>query len=205
MKQILCGLRRWQQFCSRVAFSKILFVIASFSMAASAQGFNIVAEVEGVTNALVAPSPGAVTNALAQVATLPAETPALSPTRKIHPALLEALREDQRQPPQTDALRARSHLIPRRGGRLLVNIKAIVTDSVTTNIQQSGGLIVNTFPQSQTIYAEIPIASLQTIANLTGVTDIQPAFFADSADHSTNAVDSAFGPIVHGVKPRSAE
>src|ERR1039458_1335263 len=83
------------------------------------------------------PSPGALNNAPAQ--------------KKIHPALLEALRENRGLPPQSDALQARSHLIPKPGGRLLVNIKAAVTSEVLTNIQQSGGVIVNAFPQAQTI------------------------------------------------------
>lgn len=136
------------------------------------------------------PSPGALNNAPAQ--------------KKIHPALLEALRENRGLPPQSDALRVRSHLIPKPGGRLLVNIKAAVTSEVLTNIQQSGGVIVNAFPQAQTIRAEIPVASLETIANLTGVTDIQPAYFCDNAKSATN-VPTAFGPTVTGVKPRSAQ
>jgi prophage antirepressor-like protein len=85
-----------------------------------------------------------------------------------------------------------------------VNIKAAVTSEVLTNIQQSGGVIVNAFPQAQTIRAEIPVASLETIANLTGVTDIQPAYFCDNASSATN-VPTAFGPIATGVKPRSAQ
>ncbi|HZL78640.1 MAG TPA: hypothetical protein VFC17_07280 [Candidatus Limnocylindrales bacterium] len=133
------------------------------------------------------PSPGALNNAPAQ--------------KKIHPALWEALREDRGLPPQSDALRARSHLIPKPDGRLLVTIKAAVTSEVLTNIQQSGGVLLSAFPQGQTIRAEIPVASLDTIANLTDVTDIQPAYFCDNARSATNVL-SAFVPTVSGVKTR---
>ena len=150
---------------------------------------------------LVQPGPGALTNTASQnTASAGSQT-----QKQIHPALLEALREHRHQLPQSEAMRVRSHLIPRASGRVLVNINASVTDSVLTNIQQSGGLIVNTFPQSQTIFAEIPIASLETIANLTGVTNIQPTFFADSEESATNALHSISGPAVNGVQPRHAE
>lgn len=196
-KQKLSGSRKIGVGCFRTVRAGILISLLAGMVSATAQ--------VGGQTAIAAhePSRGALTNTLVQIAALQAEAAAHTPAqKKIHPALWEALREDRGLPPQSDALRARSHLIPRPGGRLLVNIKAAVTDSVLTNIQQSGGLIVNAFPQSQTIRAEVPVAALETIANLSGVVGIEPAFFADSAESATNAVRSAFGPVFNGIKPR---
>jgi hypothetical protein len=128
----------------------------------------------------------------------PTNTPA---QKKIHPALWEAVREHRGLPPQSDALRTSSHLIPRPDGRLLVTIKAAVTPGLLTSIQQSGGVLLSASPKNQTTLAEIPVASLDVIANLADVTDIQPAYFCDNASSATN-VPSAFVPTVSGMKPR---
>src|ERR1039458_2135408 len=83
------------------------------------------------------PSPGALTNVMAQIAALKAEAGALSPAqKKIHRSLREASREHRGLAPRTYAPLLRSGLSPLPGGRLLVDITATVSDALLAAIRQ---------------------------------------------------------------------
>jgi hypothetical protein len=157
------------------------------------------------------PSPGALTNVLAQIEGLQLETAALSPAqKKIYPSLLNALREHRGTAPRPYAplLRSGVSLLP--GGRILVDINATVTATVLANIQKLGGTIVNSFAQYQAIRAEIPIESLEGIAGLTEVNAIRPGAVAVSnigsatsegdVGHQANFVRSTYNASGAGVK-----
>ena len=60
-------------------------------------------------------------------------------------------------------------------GRVLVDIKANVTDPLLQALRDAGGEVVNSHPQFQAVRALIPIAKMETLAALTDVSFIRPA------------------------------
>jgi hypothetical protein len=180
--------------------------LVSLGVAATAQ-----VAAPAIVPSLPEPTPGALTNLLAQIAGLQKEAAARTPVqRKIYPSLLDALREHRGTAPRPYAPRVLSGLNLLPGGRILVDINATVTASVLTNIQQSGGIIVSSFPQYQAIRAEVPVESLEAIAGLNEVKTVRPADLPihnvgsatseGDVGHQANYVRSTYGATGSGVK-----
>jgi hypothetical protein len=157
------------------------------------------------------PTPGALTNALAQIAALQAEARALSPAqKKIASPLLDAHREFLGAAPRPYAPRIKSNLKLRDGGKILVDIRARVSDALLRYLKSQGASIQNYFPQYESIRAEIPIAALETIAGHADVKFIRAAEIpitnigtATSEGFYAEDVDTAqtnFGVTGAGVK-----
>lgn len=60
-------------------------------------------------------------------------------------------------------------------GRILVDIKAQVTDSLLQYIRDLGGNIVNSFAQYNAIRANVPLSSIESVASRPDVKFVQPA------------------------------
>jgi len=86
-------------------------------------------------------------------------------------------------------------------GRVLVDIKADVTDALLQYIRTLGGNVVNDFPQYHAIRAGIPLASVENVASRSDVRFVGPAVRAvnNSVDsqgdytHQANTARSTFG------------
>jgi hypothetical protein len=125
---------------------------------------------------LVDPGPEALTNTLAQIAALQAEARALSPTqKKIATSLRDALREFRGDAPRPYAPKVRSNHRLRPGGKILVDIRGNVSASLLASLRAQGATILNSFPQYESIRADIPIAIVETIAANADVKFIRPA------------------------------
>ena len=70
-------------------------------------------------------------------------------------------------------------------GRVLVDIKADVTDALLRYIETLGGKVINDFPQYQAIRASIPLTNIELLAGRTEITFLGPAVRAIN-----NTVDS---------------
>src|SRR6185503_6038750 len=72
----------------------------------------------------------------------------------------------------------RTNVRPENDGRVLVDIKATVTNDLLNFIVQSGGVVVNQFAVFNAIRARLPVATLETIAAHPDVRFIGPAAMA---------------------------
>ena len=92
---------------------------------------------------------------------------------KIDSQLLQALRTPAGESsPSRDVV---SGVRADANGRILVDIKATVTDSVLEQIRALGGSIVSTFPQYQSIRASVPLGHLTEVAAIPQVSFIRAA------------------------------
>jgi PKD repeat protein/subtilisin-like proprotein convertase family protein len=80
-------------------------------------------------------------------------------------------------------------------GRVLVDIKANVTDPLLQALRDAGGEVVNSHPQFQAVRALIPIAKMETLAALTDVNFIRPA---DEFEVSTGSLNTE-GDTTHAA------
>lgn len=76
-------------------------------------------------------------------------------------------------------------------GRVLVDIKAGVTDDLLESIRARGGLMVNSFPQYHSIRASLPLSAVEAIA-----AHAEVGFIAPAARAILNRVDSE-GDFAH--------
>jgi hypothetical protein len=93
-------------------------------------------------------------------------------------------------------------------GRILVDIKANVTDELLQFIETGGGKIINSFPKYKAIRAGVPLASIENVAARTEVAFVRPAVRAmnnnvDSEGdytHQANTARTSYGVNGSGVK-----
>jgi uncharacterized repeat protein (TIGR01451 family) len=78
-------------------------------------------------------------------------------------------------------------------GRILVDIEANVTQGLLAQIKQSGGTVVNSFPQYHAIRALLPLNQLE---NLAGLAEVKFIGRARRAQTNTGSVDSE-GDVTH--------
>ena len=78
-------------------------------------------------------------------------------------------------------------------GRILVDIDANVTEALLGQIKQSGGTVINSFPQFHAIRALVTLDQLETLA---GLADVKFIGRARRAQTNTGSVDSA-GDVTH--------
>jgi uncharacterized repeat protein (TIGR01451 family) len=90
-----------------------------------------------------------------------------------------------------------THLKPKvkfeADGRVLVDIDAAVTPKLLTEIQQAGGMVINSFPQFRAVRAQVPLEQLERLAGSSDVKFIKPAAKAIT---NTGSVDSE-GDVTH--------
>ena len=93
-------------------------------------------------------------------------------------------------------------------GRVLVDLKAEVTETLLREIRSLGGAVINSFPQFQSIRAAVPLAGIETVAARTDVRFVKPAVRAvrnavtSEGDHAhqASAARAIFGATGSGVR-----
>ena len=148
-------------------------------------------------------------SALKQIAALEKEKEGRTPTQqKIDTQLLYADKMRRGVPIADGVPVQRVDLDKDDQGRILVDIKADVTDSLLQYIKTLGGNVVNDFPQYQAIRAGIPLANIEQLAGRGEVKFVEPAVRAmnntvDSQGdytHQANTARTTFGVNGTGVK-----
>ena len=148
-------------------------------------------------------------SALKQIAALEKEKESRTPTQqKIDTQLLYADKMRRGVPIADGVPVQRVDLDKDDQGRILVDIKADVTDALLQYIKTLGGNVVNDFPQYQAIRAGVPLASIEDLATRSEVKFVEPAVRAmnntvDSEGdytHQTHGARTTFGVNGTGVK-----
>src|SRR5665213_799729 len=148
-------------------------------------------------------------SALKQIAALEKEKESRTPTeQKIDSQLLYADKMRRGEPIAKGVPVQRVDLDKDDQGRILVDIKADVTDALLQYIKTLGGNVVNDFPQYQAIRAGVPLANIEDLAARSEVKFVEPAVRAmnntvDSEGDYTHQADTArttFGVNGTGVK-----
>lgn len=125
-------------------------------------------------------------SALEQINALEAEKSQRTPIQqKIDSQLLYADKMRRGVPIAKGVATQRVDLDKDAQGRILVDIKAEVTDALLQFIESGGGKIINSFPQYNAIRAGVPLANVEDLARRTEVGFVKPAVRA-----MNNAVDS---------------
>jgi hypothetical protein len=146
---------------------------------------------------------------LKQIAALEKEKESRTPTQqKIDTQLLYADKMRRGVPIADGVPVQRVDLDKDDQGRILVDIKADVTDALLQYIGTLGGNVVNDFPQYQAIRAGIPLANIEQLAGRGEVKFVEPAVRAmnntvDSQGdytHQANTARTTFGVNGTGVK-----
>lgn len=112
------------------------------------------------------PQPGAQTALERKRERTPAE-------QKIDSRLLDAIERDKAGEPANTG--RRSDLDIDAEGRVLVDIRAEVTDELTRAIEDASGIVESKFPQYNSLRARVPIRELLALAALSDVRFISPA------------------------------
>jgi hypothetical protein len=83
-----------------------------------------------------------------------------------------------------------------KGGAAIVDITAKVDDSLLARLKQAGATIINSFPQYNSIRAEIPLSAVETIAGFNEVIFVQPMQEATvwQEDKIQQSAPAAFDP-----------
>ena len=148
-------------------------------------------------------------SALKQIATLQSEKAKRSPVQeKIDSQILYANKMRLGLPIADGVPTQRVDLDKDDQGRVLVDIKADVTDALLQYIKTLGGNVVNDFPQYQAIRAGVPLRNIEDLAARTEVKFVEPAVRAmnntvDSEGDYTHQADTTrttFGVNGTGVK-----
>jgi uncharacterized repeat protein (TIGR03803 family) len=148
-------------------------------------------------------------SALKQIAALEAEKGKRTPTQqKIDSQLLYADMMRRGVPIADGVPTQRVDLDKDDQGRILVDIKANVTDALLQYIGTLGGKVINNFPQYQAIRASIPLTNIEVLAARSEIKFIEPAVRAmvnnvDSqgdSTHQANIARTMFGVNGSGVK-----
>jgi hypothetical protein len=148
-------------------------------------------------------------SALKQIAALEKEKESRTPTQeKIDSQLLYADKMRRGVPIADGVPVQRVDLDKDDQGRILVDIKADVTDALLQYIKTLGGNVVNDFPQYQAIRAGVPLANIEDLAARGEVKFVEPAVRAmnntvDSEGdytHQTHGARTTFGVNGTGVK-----
>jgi len=148
-------------------------------------------------------------SALKQISALEKEKESRTPTQqKIDSQLLYADKMRRGVPIADGVPVQRVDLDKDNQGRILVDIKADVTDALLQYIKTLGGNVVNDFPQYQAIRAGVPLANIEDLAARGEVKFVEPAVRAmnntvDSEGdytHQTHGARTTFGINGTGIK-----
>jgi uncharacterized repeat protein (TIGR01451 family) len=94
---------------------------------------------------------------------------------KLTSELLYAVRMARGEPVAPGVPTQRLSFAADANGRVLVDIKANVTDALLAQIRQGGGEVVSSFPQYNAIHAKVPLSQLESLAGVADVQSIRPA------------------------------
>ena len=145
------------------------------------------------TGSTSAPSSNAATgkisdSALRQIEALMTEKAARSPSQnKVDSQLLFAGKLSRNEPIAEGVNTLRVELDRDQADRVLVDIKAGVSEELLADIRQRGGNILNSFAQYQSIRAALPLKEIESLAARTDVVFIGPAV---KMTVNTGSVDS---------------
>lgn len=148
-------------------------------------------------------------SALKQISALEVEKAKRTPIQqKIDTQLLYAGKMQRGEPIAEGVATQRVDLDKDDQGRILVDIKANVTDALLEFIQTLGGKVVNDFPQYQAIRANVPLSNIEDLAARTEVKFVEPAVrvvnnTVDSEGdytHQANTARTTFGVNGTGIK-----
>lgn len=118
--------------------------------------------------------------ALQQIAALEAETRTRTPTQlKIDSHLLAAGKIMRGQAVAEGVPSIRTGVETDSAGRVLVDIDALVTDELLKQIETGGGEIVNSFPQFNSIRAQVPLGQIELLAGQSDIKFIHLALLAE--------------------------
>ena len=111
-----------------------------------------------------------------QVETLMAEKAQRTPAqRKVSSHLLHAARIEQGEPIVGDVVPALSAVEIGPDGTVTVDIRADVAPEVLARIDALGGSVINSVPQYGAVRARLPLAAVESLAELDAVQSIRPA------------------------------
>jgi hypothetical protein len=148
-------------------------------------------------------------SALKQIGALEAEKLRRTPVQqKIDSQLLYADKMRRGEPIAEGVSTQRLNLDRDNQGRILVDIKAEVTQSLLKSIADLGGNLINSYPEYRAIQAAIPLSEIENLAAQKKVAFIQPVVHAmqNSVDsegdytHQANTARANFGVNGTGVK-----
>lgn len=149
---------------------------------------------------------------VAQIEALQTEKALRTPVQKRinSDLLLGAKREDPSQKEDATTQNLQTNLKKDSNGRVLVDIKATITEAFSSAVQFAGGEVVNSFPEELSMRAWLPLASIETLASRDEVSFIRPAVPARThagkivsqgdAAHKANLARTTFGLNGSGVK-----
>src|SRR5665213_1228804 len=144
-------------------------------------------------------------SALKQIAALEKEKESRTPTeQKIDSQLLYADKMRRGEPIAKGVPVQRVDLDKDDQGRILVDIKADVTDALLQYIKTLGGNVVNDFPQYQAIRAGVPLANIEDLAARGEVKFVEPAVRAmnnvdSEGDYTHQAINARTTFSVNGT------
>ena len=96
--------------------------------------------------------------------------------RKVSSQLLDARRAQVQEPTVTaEPVRQQTMEAGAMDERVLVDIRADVTPEVLARIRELGGTVVNSVPRYRSVRAELPLAAVESLAELDEVQAIRPA------------------------------
>jgi hypothetical protein len=113
--------------------------------------------------------------------------------RKLASRLLHALRVFRGQPIARGVPWLRTGVVWDGRGRTLVDLRAHVTPELRARIGELGGEIVNAFPESDALRAQLPADALEPLAARSDVRHIRPAERANVGKIDTSEGDAAHG------------
>jgi hypothetical protein len=115
-------------------------------------------------------------SALREIAALQREKAVRTPIQnKIDSQLLVAEKMRRGEPLAEGVTNLMVDLDHDAAGRVLVDIKAHVSDQLLGVIEELGGKVINRFTEYQAIRAAVPLEQIEALAAQTGVVFIQPA------------------------------
>ncbi|MFQ5429342.1 MAG: S8 family serine peptidase [Phycisphaerae bacterium] len=139
------------------------------------------------------PTPAAISpQAIAQIKALAAEKHSWTPVQqKITSKLLLASKRKLGQPTVAGLPALRETITTDASDRVLVDIRATVTDALLQRIAALGGQVVNHFGRFDAIRARVPLAQIQVLAAEAAVVSIRPA------DRAMTRVVVSEGDVAH--------
>jgi hypothetical protein len=138
-------------------------------------------------------------SALKQIGALEAEKARRTPIQqKIDSHLLYADKMQRGEPVAEGVPAQRLNLDRDNQGRILVDIKADVSQSLLQRISALGGNVINNYPEYQAIQAGVPLSEIENLAAQKEVAFIQPVVHA-----MPNSMDSE-GDYTHQAKTARA-
>ena len=121
-------------------------------------------------------------SALAQIAALEQDKDKRTPAqRKIASALLFAEKLRRNEPPAPGVKPFAIDLDRDPAGRVLVDIKARVSDGLLDEIRRAGGQIQSSLAAQQAVRAAVPLAAVEALAARPDVVFVQPAVQAEAS------------------------